>query len=116
MGKHAQERTKQRYNIDLTYSDEKNILYKLKTGKGIPLDTECDEGLQFAYVVHRNVPLKVLYSLTENMKVPYKIVTVYPFDVDEYNGVFENDCKSAINKAVAFLKTNGYVVYKKGQK
>ena len=115
MGKHAQERTKQRHNIDLSFSDERNILYKLRTGKGLPLNTECEEGLEFAYVVHRNIPLKVLYCLSEDRKVPYKIITVYPFNVDEYNEVNENDCKNSILRAIEFLKENGYIVYKRGK-
>jgi hypothetical protein len=111
MGKHAQERTQQRYNLELSYKDEKNILNMIKNGKGIPLDSPTeDENVSFIYVLYKNIPLKVLYAVHEDSGKVKGIVTVYPLDVDEYNEVMEEDFKNKVNLAKLFLEANGYKV------
>ncbi len=113
MSKHAQSRAKERYNLQLTYSDENRILKLLNNDKGIELETVAKEpNKKFAYVLYKNIPLKVLYQEDEGKAVA--IITTYPFDADEYNEVIALEFKSRIEQAKAFLQKNNYVVFKKG--
>ena len=119
MSKHSRERAKERYNIELTKKDEQNIVEIIKQNKAIYLrQSESDKRMHFAYIHYKHIPIKVLYLKTKSGVK--QIVTTYPFDVDEYNAmiekqkkikeeVFEQDIQFAIN----FLKTNGYIVYKR---
>ena len=78
MSKHSRERASQRYNLNLSYADEKNIIEQLKQGKGIPLNIDSGEkNKKFAYVVFNNIPLKVLYERS-NAKGIKNIITIYP--------------------------------------
>ena len=116
MSKHSRERASQRYNIELSYADEKNIIEALKQGRGIPLDIDSGEkNKKFAYVVYKNIPLKVLYERS-NAKGIKNIITIYPFDTEEYNEVQRQIFDGHIGMAIKFLKANGYIVYKRGQK
>ena len=111
MGKHAQERTQQRYNLELSYKDEHNILNMIKNGKGIPLAASTeDESMHFIYILYKNIPLKVLYAVYEDTEKVKGLVTVYPLDVDEYNEVMTEDFKNKISLAKLFLEANGYTV------
>lgn len=113
MSKHSRERASQRYNLNLSYADEKNIIEQLKQGKGIPLNIDSGEkNKKFAYVVFNNIPLKVLYERS-NAKGIKNIITIYPFDCDEYNEVHRQVFDTQIEMAVNFLKTNGYIVYRR---
>ena len=113
MSKHSLERIKQRYNLELTCADENNIISLLKQGKGIPLDIETGEPKKkFAYVVYKNLPLKVLYEKS-NKKGIKNIITTYPLDVDEYNEVQQRDFEFMLDSSIKFLKKNGYIVYKR---
>lgn len=112
MTKHSRERAQQRYNIELSKADECNIINILRSGRGIPLDTDTkEEDLSFAYVKYNNIPLKVLYSQTENRGVR-SIITVYPFNVEEYNEAQEQFFQEQIKIAIKFLERNGYTVTK----
>lgn len=83
MGKHAIDRARQRYNIDLTYDDEAKIIELIKNGNMILLGTsDRDYSILFAYVIYKHIPLKILYK-------GKKIITIYPFDVDEYNEIID---------------------------
>lgn len=114
MGKHAIERTKQRYNMDLSYKDEKSIMTLIKNGRSIPLDLPTDnDNVHFAYVVYNNIPIKVLYSEWEDTGKIRSIVTAYPLDVDEYNRVTRESLDDRIRMAKEFLQANKYVVYKR---
>ena len=114
MSRHARERAQQRYNIELNRIDEKNILFLLNTGRGIPIEQESKDPLrEFAYVHYNNIPLKVLYEKDER-NVVKAIVTTYPFDVDEFNMVNKHKFEFQIDMAIKFLKKNNYIVYKKG--
>ena len=114
MSKHSQSRTMERYNLELTYSDENRIMKLLNDGKGIYLDLESQEPhRKFAYVLYKNIPIKVLFEEDENRKAT-AIITAYPFDADEYNEVIALEFKSRIDRAKAFLRKNNYVVFKKG--
>ena len=111
MGKHSIQRVKERYNLNLTYSDENNITSLIKKGNCIFLQqTGKAENQKFAYVEYKNLPLKVLYT-RKNKGIT--IITTYPLDVDEYNQVKEEEFNSKIQHCIAFLKTNGYIVYKR---
>ena len=118
MGRHAKFRAIQRYNVDLSWSDEKNILSKIRNGKCFPLPLkseelkEGDDKVEFAYVVLRSVPLKVCYA-TSDTGLASKIITIYPFNVEEYNAAQDADIKNHLKNSIDFLKENGYIVYKR---
>jgi len=104
----------ERYNLELSYSDEKKIIRLLNEGKGTYLNMETDDPTRkFVYLLYKNIPLKLLYAEDLNGKVT-EIVTAYPFDVEEYNEVSAHEFNSYIKEAVKFLRKNGYIVFKKG--
>ena len=119
MTKHSKERAKERYNLELTNNDEQNIIELIKQNKGIYLGQSTnDKHMHFAYVHYKHIPIKVLYLKTKSGVK--QIITIYPFDVDEYNAMVEQQKKQKeetfeqdIQFAINFLKTNGYIVYKK---
>lgn len=115
MTKHSRERALERYNIKLSKQDEIAIIDKIRLNLHIPLNLPTKESnMKFAYIVHNNIPLKVLYSRSN--KGVKEIITVYPFDADEYNEVMQDDFKNKIDLAIKFLKKNKYIVYKRNVK
>lgn len=118
MSKHSKERAKERYNIELTDVDEICIKQLIKEGKSKFLyNSEENHNKKFCYVVYKNIPFKVLYNRS---KKNISIITIYPFDADEYNRIIDEEHEkkikqfnSRIEKAIAFLKVNGYIVYKR---
>ena len=113
MSFHSRERAQERYNIELSPSDEVNIINILRSGRGIPLSTDSKSpNRKFAYVLYKNIPLKVLYEVSNNKGVK-NIITTYPFDVDEYNKVQQEAFDNYIDMAIKFLQKNKYIVYKR---
>ena len=101
---HAQERALQRYNQSLSYRDI-NQIGKLLTAKQylfLKYDEVCSD-LLFAYVTYKKIPYKVLFKTS-----PLKIITVYPFDADEYNSAVEK--QQEIINSINILKSNGYTI------
>lgn len=116
MGKHSIERAQQRYNMELSYRDEMNIKNMIRNGRTLPLEQPANnENMHFAYVLYKNIPLKVLYSTWEDTGKVRGIVTTYPFDADEYNEITGKEIEDKIDIAKKFLKAHNYVVYKKGK-
>lgn len=117
MSKHSQERIEQRYNLTLTKSDERLILSYINSGKylSVPIQTDEPAKKRFAYVKFRHIPIKVLYANSTNNNA-HAIITAYPLDVDEYNELNELRVKKDIENCIKFLKLNGYIVYKRGEK
>ena len=114
MGKHSLERVQQRYNMELSYKDEKNIMNMIKNGRAVHLDIPTDkEDMHFAYVCYKNIPIKVLYVEFEDTGKLKGIVTAYPLDVDEYNEAVAEDLQKQIELTKTFLQANGYIVYKR---
>ena len=121
MSKHAQERSQERYNIELTFEDEKTILGQINHNQYFPIyeNTNAKDRL-VCYVRFKHIPLKVVYVINKN-NYATAIVTILPLNVEEYNEVmtkflatqnkkFDTD----IDYCIKFLKSNGYVVYKRG--
>ena len=116
MTAHARERAVQRYNIDLSFDEERKIIHKLRRGECIHLkDDAYQDNMYFAYVIYNNIPLKVLYQENEEKGKINKIITVYPFDTDEYNNAEAKRFKDKIKLAIDFLKANGYEVSKRSE-
>ena len=112
MTKHSRERALERYNIKLSKKDEADILEMIRNNQILPLGSvDNNNKKKFAYVVFNHIPLKVLYSRSN--KRPLNIITVYPFDADEYNSLIQDDFQNKIYNSVAFLKKNGFIVYKR---
>lgn len=116
MTQHARERAVQRYNVDLSFDDERKIIHKLRRGECIHVEGEAhQDNRYFAYVIYNNIPLKVLYQENDKKGKINRIITVYPFDTDEYNNAEAKKFKDKIQLAIDFLKANKYVVYKRGE-
>ena len=105
---HAQDRAFQRYNQELSDEDIVNIRKIIKQNKQIPLySSEENKNMKFCYVVYNNIPYKILYLHTKRC---IYIITVYPFDPDEYNNAVEEKEKNKIESYIKFLESKGYKV------
>ena len=104
---HAQERAESRYNKELTLNDIKGLQKQIQNGNHVIVGhTKDDEDKIFAYIEYHHIPYKVLYTKQEGK---IKIITMYPFDVDEYNKAVEN---RKIKNCIKYLREHGYIVYK----
>lgn len=116
MSIHSRSRASERYNLNLTQEDEDKILELIKRNKCIFLEkSKKNDKMNFCYVNYNNIPLKILYLKSHNRGVK-SIVTIYPFNTDEYNEVVEKDLQNRIEKSIGFLKKYGYIVYKRKEK
>lgn len=105
---HAQDRALQRYNQELSDEDIANISKIIKQNKQISLySSEENKNMKFCYVVYNNIPYKILYLHT---KRNIYIITVYPFDPDEYNEAIEEKEKNKIKSYIEFLESKGYKI------
>ena len=114
---HAHDRAGQRYNQDIPIVVLSCMAYEIKKGHSLFID-QVDKFLSRHYVQYKNIPYKVLYSEKyRNRDGSYKskpsIVTVLPFDVDEYNLLTENYQKNRINDNINELKNLGYSIVNK---
>lgn len=115
MTKHSKNRAMERYNLDLTYSDEKKILKLINEGNCIFLDADAKEPDKiFVYLLYKNIPLKLLYVEGMNGEAA-EIITAYPFNVEEYNEVSRAEFNAHLKNAIKFLQKNGYIVFKRGK-
>ena len=111
---HAQDRALQRYNKELTEKDMICIQKAIMNNQHTPLySSKDDKNKKFCYLKHDHIPYKILYTIR---KKQCRIITIYPFDVDEYNNMLEEKEKEKIEKSIAFLKSKGYVIYKNPRK
>lgn len=80
---HAIERAMQRYNKEYTPQDLIQISKNIREGKIVGeafLPKNNSNNRLLAYTIYNHIPLKVLYD-TKN----YFIITMFPFDFDEYD-------------------------------
>lgn len=110
MSKHSRERARERYNIQFSKGDEEKIINKIHKGNFLYISSP-ENKKHFVYVLHNNIPLKILYHKSTNDVIT--IITTYPFDVDEYNKLLQEDFNKKIEYSITFLKNNGYIIYKK---
>ena len=104
---HAQERAVARYNKDLSWHDINQICNLIKNGQHITVGTSAqDKKMVFAYVNYNHIPYKVLYKKAYG---EVRIITMYPFDADEYNKAVED---RKLRNCIKYLKEHGYIVYK----
>lgn len=123
MSKHAKERGIQRYNIELSKEDQKTILGYINTNQYYPVCEPTRSKNRFVcYVRFKHVPLKVVYA-TNKYNFATSIITLLPLNVEEYNEIMNNFLESQnekfddnISLCIKFLKANGYIVYKRGEK
>lgn len=107
---HAQERAQERYNKILSDLDIHNICKIIQNNQHTFINhTEKDKNKKFCYLTYNHIPYKILYKIN---KKKCKIITIYPFDVDEYNKLQDLKFKDKINKAITFLEKNGFKVIK----
>lgn len=107
---HAQERGLSRYAKELEMYDIRKIQEKIANKDYLFIGpSEKNEERFFAYVEYKNIPYKVLYA---NYERGPRVITMYPFDVDEYNKLQE---ERQIEEAVNLLVSKGYVVYKRSK-
>lgn len=116
MGKHSKERIYERYNLELSEGNEKQILSNINYGNFLPIyqETTDPKHLKFAYVKFNKIPIKVLYKCS-NKGNATNIITAYPLDVEEYNELVADRTRKEIEFSINFLKLNGYIVYKRGK-
>lgn len=121
MSKHSMDRMKERYNLEISKKEEQDIINLLRNNDFIFCGSAENDPkhLKFAYVHYNNIPIKVLYYRSNQGGVK-QIITAYPFDVDEYNNLYDEiknkaeiKFKSSLEYAIIFLKKNGYIVYKR---
>jgi mRNA deadenylase 3'-5' endonuclease subunit Ccr4 len=82
---HSQERASERYNKEYTKKDIREIEKKLREGEGIFVREANGEDKDIVYLKYNHIPLKICYNYVDN-----KVVTILPFDVDEYVRLAEN--------------------------
>lgn len=104
---HAQVRASQRYNQDLTETDMNCIKSYIRNNQHIPAGVAETKSKKFCYVQHNHIPYKVLYII-RHKKI--KIITIYPFDFEEYNKIQEQKKKEKIEKAIKLLESEGYII------
>ena len=109
---HFEERCVERYNIELSEGNIKMLVNTIKRGDYLYIEqSKEDKHRHFAYVVVNHIPIKVLYYKSNRRAI--RIITVYPFDPDEYNSLLDIKKQNKINKAIALLKAEGYIVYRR---
>lgn len=110
MATHAQDRALQRYNKELTDKDLICIQKAIQSNQHTPL--YCDprsKSKKFCYVTFNHIPYKVLYTIR---KKHCKLITIYPFDPDEYNAILEVQESLRTQKYIKYLQAKGYKVEK----
>lgn len=111
MTRHFEERSLERYNLEITPEIEGTLIGAIKKQNCIYLyPSKENNRMHFAYVIYKHLPLKVLYHKSKNRK--FRIITLYPLDVDEYNFYKEKQEQEKIEGYIRFLKKKGYIVYK----
>ena len=90
----------------MNYSYLTNMNYN--AGIYIRLSQE-DKNKKFCYLKYNHIPYKILYKIN---KKKCRIITIYPFDVDEYNNIEEQKKLERIQKAISFLEKEGYTICK----
>lgn len=110
---HSIARALERYNQEYTKHDIDCIKALIMQGKSIPVPElkTNSKSRHFHYVKHKKIPIKVLYANSRN-GYDSNVITIYPLDVDEYNKKVEERKIYEIERAIRFLKENGYVIYK----
>lgn len=90
MTSHAQERAEQRYNTHLSKRDKRSILSLINEGSCYNLEYPYThyKDRRTCYVLFNHIPLKIIYAFNRKNKA-VALVTILPFDVDEYNEIIE---------------------------
>lgn len=84
---HPQERAIQRYNKQLHINNIIEIARMINNDEHMIVGpAPRGNGRMLCYVKYENIPYKVLY---ERIDGQVRIITIYPFDVDEYNKLLE---------------------------
>lgn len=101
-GTHAQQRAQERYNKTLSELDLHNIRNIIQKNEHTFIGcTDTDRNKKFCYLTYNHIPYKILYKIN---KKKCKLITIYPFDVDEYNRLQEIKLQNKINAAILFLE------------
>ena len=109
MNEHLRERLGGRYNNN-NYSQtmHKEMKKQIITGKALFVSKSSKTSKRSIYYCKYNhIPYKVVYDFKSN-----SIVTVLPFDSDEYNTLKEEKLQKDIQDAISLLKHHKYIVYK----
>ena len=59
--------------------------------------------------------MKIVYLMNSKQKA-CQIITILPFDVDEFNQAVKEQMEKDIQNNIKFLKSQGYIIYKRKQK
>lgn len=114
--KHAIERGFERYNLELDENAIKVIKNQITKGDYLFIkNSDKDKYRKFAYVKYKKLPIKILFYRSKSGK-QFEIITIYPFDPDEYNKLLEEKLAIEINDAIKLLKSHKYIVYRRKDK
>lgn len=84
---HPQERALQRYNKELEIEDLNKMATLIDMGKHMIVGPAArGNGRFLSYIQYKNIPYKVLH---QKQKGRARIITVYPFNPDEYNELLD---------------------------
>lgn len=100
---HAIKRGQQRYNLDLTKGDINTIVSQIINGEAIYVCNAKGSKKKIYYAKINKVPVKVLCNWSD-----FKIISMFPFNADEYNMLKEQRWLDKEKDAVAFLNKLGY--------
>lgn len=83
MSFHALERLQSRYSSrEFDWSDIRAIIKAIKQGECYYVDAANEDRI-IVLILYENIPMKLVYSATQNHKGA--IVTALPLDIDEWN-------------------------------
>lgn len=106
MKSHAQERAYERYAKELDFKALNQLKNSIRNKEYLYIGTSKDDKTKhFVYVKYNNIPYKVLFTGEQRIR----IITIYPFDADEYNNLVE---EKRINKYIKYLQERGYICQK----
>lgn len=116
MSEHSRERASERYNLTLTKTDEQCLLGYINSGMCIYLKHKGQtEHTAVCYAKYKKIPIKIVY-LMDKGKVARQIITILPFDAEEFNQAVNEQMQTDIENNIKFLKSQGYIVYRRKTK
>ena len=109
------QRIKERYNLELEDKDKKYIIGQVNSGNCLTVTKENSKKVIHAYVKIKKIPIRAICAVN-NKGVAIEVITALPFNVEEYNQLLAEQEQKDIENCIKYLKTNGYIVYKRNKK
>lgn len=101
---HAVKRCQERYNIYLSKRELDNVIMQVLTSQAIYIGkAKGSKTKKLYYAKVNNIPIKVLCNWAD-----FRIISVFPFDTDEYNLLRDKKRTQKEIEAIALLNRLGY--------